>query len=96
MPQASGPSLNGLCAGPTAGLAAGSPPESGALRSSAITAIASRWAIGVYELKFDAGPGYRVYFGIDGDEIILLGGGDKSTQVSDIRKAKGCWKDYNA
>jgi putative addiction module killer protein len=51
---------------------------------------------GVYELKFDAGPGYRVYFGIDGDEIILLGGGDKSTQVSDIRKAKGCWKDYNA
>ena len=51
---------------------------------------------GVYELIFDTGPGYRVYFGIDGNEVILLGGGDKSTQVSDIRKAKDCWKDYNA
>lgn len=51
---------------------------------------------GVYELIFDTGPGYRVYFGIDGNEVILLGGGDKSTQVSDIRKAKGCWEDYNA
>ena len=51
---------------------------------------------GVFELKFDLGPGYRVYFGIDGDQIILLGGGDKSTQVSDIRKAHECWEDYNA
>lgn len=51
---------------------------------------------GVYELRFDAGPGYRVYFGIDGSEMILLGGGDKSTQASDIRKAKDCWRDYNA
>jgi putative addiction module killer protein len=51
---------------------------------------------GVYELRFDTGPGYRVYFGIDGNEIILLGGGDKDTQVSDIRKAKECWEDYNA
>jgi putative component of toxin-antitoxin plasmid stabilization module len=30
------------------------------------------------------------------NEIILLGGGDKSTQTSDIRKAKECWGDYNA
>ena len=51
---------------------------------------------GVYELRFDFGPGYRVYFGIDGSEIILLGGGDKSTQVADIKKAKACWEDYNA
>lgn len=51
---------------------------------------------GVYELKLDTGPGYRVYFGIDGDEIILLGGGTKDTQDSDIRKAKYCWEDYNA
>jgi putative addiction module killer protein len=51
---------------------------------------------GVFELKLDIGPGYRVYFGIDGNEIILLGGGDKSTQASDIRKAKECWEDYNA
>jgi putative addiction module killer protein len=51
---------------------------------------------GVYELKLDFGPGYRIYFGIDGDEIVLLGGGDKSTQSADILKAKDCWEDYNA
>jgi putative addiction module killer protein len=51
---------------------------------------------GVYELRFDVGPGYRVYFGIDGDEIILLGGGDKRTQGSDIRKAWKRWEEYNA
>ena len=51
---------------------------------------------GVFELRLDMGPGYRVYFGIDEDEIILLGGGDKSTQTSDIKKAKECWEDYNA
>ncbi|MGA1994395.1 MAG: type II toxin-antitoxin system RelE/ParE family toxin [Bryobacteraceae bacterium] len=51
---------------------------------------------GVYELRLDVGPGYLVYFGIDGNEIILLGGGDKSTQVSDITKAKDRWKDYDA
>ena len=51
---------------------------------------------GVYELKLDTGPGYRVYFGIDGDRIILLGGGAKDTQDSDIRKAQECWGNYNA
>jgi putative addiction module killer protein len=51
---------------------------------------------GVFELKFDIGPGYRVYFGIDRDEIILLGGGDKGSQTSDINKAQECWCDYNA
>lgn len=51
---------------------------------------------GVYELRFDFGPGYRVYFGIDGSEIILLGGGDKDTQVADVKKAKARWGDYNA
>ena len=51
---------------------------------------------GVYELKLDTGPGYRIYFGIDGDQIILLGGGDKDTQDSDIRKAQECWGNYNA
>ena len=51
---------------------------------------------GVFELKLDTGPGYRVYFGIDDKEIVLLGGGEKSTQGSDIKKAKECWEDYNA
>lgn len=50
---------------------------------------------GLYELKDDFGPGYRVYFGVDGDEIIiLLAGGDKGSQDKDITKAKGYWTDY--
>jgi len=51
---------------------------------------------GVFELRIDKGPGYRVYFGIDGDDVILLSGGDKSSQASDIKKAKERWRDYNA
>lgn len=51
---------------------------------------------GVYELKFDIGPGYRVYFGTDDKDIILLLGGDKDTQEADIKKAKEYWGDYNA
>lgn len=43
---------------------------------------------GVHELKIDFGPGYRVYFGEDGDRVILLCGGDKDTQVRDIAKAR--------
>ena len=44
---------------------------------------------GVSELRVDFGPGYRVYFSIKNSEIIiLLIGGDKSTQNSDIKKAK--------
>ena len=45
-------------------------------------------ASGVAELKIDFGPGYRVYYTEQGDElIILLAGGDKSTQQQDIRTA---------
>lgn len=52
---------------------------------------------GVQELKIDLGPGYRVYFGNDGKQIvILLCGGDKSTQTADIQKAKAFWADYKA
>jgi len=51
---------------------------------------------GVCELIFDFGPGYRVYFGQDGDDVVLLCVGDKSTQGSDIKTAKEYWKDYNA
>lgn len=50
---------------------------------------------GVFELKENFGPGYRVYFGIDGDEIILLlCGGDKGSQSRDIERAKKYWKDF--
>lgn len=50
---------------------------------------------GLRELKIDYGPGYRVYFGQEGNEIvILLCGGDKSTQSDDIKKAKEYWKNY--
>jgi len=50
---------------------------------------------GVFESKIDFGPGYRVYFGLDGGElIILLGGGDKGSQRIDISEAKNCWADY--
>jgi putative addiction module killer protein len=51
---------------------------------------------GVYELRYDFGPGYRVYFGIEGDSIILLLGGDKATQDADIIKAQNYWEDHNA
>ena len=51
---------------------------------------------GVIELKIDFGPGYRVYVREDGDQVILLCGGDTSTQDADIRRAKGFGRDYNA
>ncbi len=50
---------------------------------------------GVQELRIDTGPGYRVYFGRDGDTlVILLAGGTKKRQARDIENAKGHWKDY--
>jgi putative addiction module killer protein len=42
------------------------------------------------------GPGYRVYFGEDGDDVILLAGGHKGNQQSDISSAIKRWEDYNA
>lgn len=51
---------------------------------------------GVSELRVDEGPGYRVYFGVDGDLVVLLNGGPKKTQSSDIKTAHEYWKDYNA
>jgi putative addiction module killer protein len=52
---------------------------------------------GVTALIMDFGPGYRIYFGQDGrDLIILLIGGDKKKQDEDIATAKQYWRDYNA
>jgi putative addiction module killer protein len=50
---------------------------------------------GVYELKMDFGPGYRVYYSKVGETLVLLiGGGDKSTQDKDIDKAVANLQDY--
>ncbi len=50
---------------------------------------------GVNELKVDFGPGYRVYFGWDGLQlVILLGGGTKKRQQADIVEARKRWLDY--
>lgn len=50
---------------------------------------------GVHELRLDFGPGYRIYFGKDGEAIvILLGGGTKKRQQADIDAARGLWQEY--
>ena len=50
---------------------------------------------GLYELRLFFGPGYRVYFAERrGKMILLLGGGNKSTQKKDIKIAKENWKTY--
>ncbi len=50
---------------------------------------------GVSEYRIDFGPGYRIYFGKDGDMlIILLGGGTKKRQQRDIEVAKTLWREY--
>ncbi len=50
---------------------------------------------GVLEYRIDFGPGYRVYFGRDGEVlVILLTGGTKKRQQRDIETAKEYWRDY--
>jgi len=50
---------------------------------------------GVFELRLMFGSGCRVYFAEDGKEVILLLiGGDKSSQKNDIQTAKEYWKEY--
>ena len=50
---------------------------------------------GLLECRIDFGPGYRIYFGREGDAlVILLGGGTKKRQQKDIETAKKLWKEY--
>jgi putative addiction module killer protein len=50
---------------------------------------------GVWELRVDVGVGYRVYYAIAGNEVILLlCGGDKRTQDADIERACKYWQDW--
>ena len=50
---------------------------------------------GLQEYRIDFGPGYRIYFGRDGDRlVILLGGGTKKRQQNDIRRAQALWAEY--
>jgi len=50
---------------------------------------------GVLELRIDFGPGYRIYFGRDGDIlVILLTGGTKARQQRDIEAAQDYWQAY--
>lgn len=50
---------------------------------------------GVWELRIDQGPGYRVYYAqADIQVVLLLLGGNKRKQQADINKAIDCWHDY--
>ena len=50
---------------------------------------------GVFELRLHFGSGYRIYFGeIDNTIVLLLCGGDKSSQQQDIKRAKAYWLEY--
>src|SRR5580692_2822156 len=50
---------------------------------------------GLFEYRVDFGPGYRVYFGKDGERlVILLGAGSKKRQQNDIHAAHANWQDY--
>jgi len=50
---------------------------------------------GVWELRIDLGPGYRIYYVmVHKSEVLLLCAGSKRTQVSDIKAAVRLWRDY--
>lgn len=50
---------------------------------------------GVWELRIDVGPGYRVYYALSGQRVVLLlCGGDKRSQAADIQQAVAYWQDW--
>lgn len=50
---------------------------------------------GIWERRIHSGPGYRVYYGMDRQRlVILLAGGTKRTQSMDIKKARMMWYEY--
>ena len=50
---------------------------------------------GVFELRIHCGPGLRIYYGLHGRQmVVLLGGGDKTTQQRDIRRAQEFWEQF--
>jgi putative addiction module killer protein len=54
-----------------------------------------RGSEGVHEMRIHAGPGYRVYYGLDGETIVvILAGGLKRGQAHDMRRAAGYWREY--
>ncbi len=56
-----------------------------------------RWIGAIAECRIDWGPGFRIYLGQDGKElIVLLGGGTKKRQQGDIDRAKALWAEYKA
>lgn len=65
------------------------------IRDSGNFGICESVGDGVFELKFDFGPGYRIYFGFESDRILLLlCGGHKKGQQKDIDKAIQYWRDH--
>jgi putative addiction module killer protein len=56
-----------------------------------------KWIGGIGEYRIDWGPGYRIYLAQDGDAlVVLLGGGTKQRQQTDIERAKMLWAEYKA
>lgn len=56
---------------------------------------AVKWVGAIAELRIDWGPGYRIYLAKDGEDlVILLGGGTKQRQQTDINRARVLWTEY--